>query len=352
MSPRIRFGLGTAVWFLVSWNPLNVNAQIGSRVDFTSLHAKGVNVINMTLDKQGTIEYAGAAISRDGESFRPVENLFTSISYSESQSNVVAVIVGRFGMGKDYLEFETPGTYYLKVGVKYENVENPSVIYDHPVTISPILAADRSFLRRISDSRLLRNLWGRDLYENSPGDYRAWVHSEDGRDVRALTVIAELLEATRDDEPWVAARRQGPPETGTVWPDTLWSLAEEFPESSYAPYAAYYAGCGYLSCLAQTMKHEHGRLLLPEARECTYHGKAEAALTFAIERADVYLKPRATYMKAFLAICAAQWDDGETLLNDAQQQAPGEPTITEWVTQLRRSVARERGKDTSSHGQP
>ncbi len=155
-------------------------------------------------------------------------------------------------------------------------------------------------------------------------------------------VIGELLKATRDHEPWVAARGQGPPATGTIWPDTLLGLAQEFPESSYAPYAAYYAACGYLSCVAQTSKRQHGKMIASVAEESPYYAKAKTALNLCVERADVYLKPRALYMKAFIPLCAARWEQVELALNEAEEQASGEQTIREWVTQLRASAIRER----------
>ena len=83
-------------------------------------------------------------------------------------------------------------------------------------------------------------------------------------------------------------------------------------------------------------------MIAPDARQNPYYEKAEAALSFCVERADVYLKPRALYMKAFLPLCAAQWGQVELTLKEAKEQAPGEETIREWVTQLRASAIRER----------
>ena len=197
---------------------------------------------------------------------------------------------------------------------------------------------------------MIRALFGADFFDRNTGN--AIQHYADP-EVRAVKVIGQLLSATRFDEfgDFVAQRRTA--EAALAWADELWKLAQAVPDSSYAPYAAYYAAGCYagvaVSHAVETVrsarepgKHkdrmaeaEHRASLLAED-ELT--SKAEAAFTFAAERADAYVKPRVLLLAGMLKAFQFQQEEASRLWNEALQAAPGNPVITKPIESMRREL--------------
>jgi len=250
--------------------------------------------------------------------------------------------------------FASPGTYQLRWLIGSVESHSADFIIDQQIRVYAPRQGDLTFLRRVGNPAFLRHLFGDDFFERKGEGKRKELLSPAGADARALFVVAELLEATRARDPGEVVRPRKSIENALKWADALLPLAQEFPESSYAPYAAYYAGCCYFAAggdvLEKTMKErriqdssltpQKLQELAAEPEAASHQSKAEEAFALAINRADAYLKPRAIYMRAGLVGMRGEWDEMERLLDRASAEAPGEGTIQRLVDRARRGLAK------------
>jgi hypothetical protein len=213
--------------------------------------------------------------------------------------------------------------------------------------VKPAVEADSAFMARISNGELLLALFGQNAFSE---DVRERLLLPSAHDFRALTVIGELLKATRGSEFGSGMSAPKSAEEVRRWADTMWALAREIPDSSYSPYAAYYAGCCYAVLgleRAREVERAQREGGVPKGnvtqfqrrsaafREDATSTAAREAFLFANERGDAYLKPRAIYQRAVISLWLDRREEMNNLLDAALTEAPGEQTIREWVITLR-----------------
>jgi hypothetical protein len=296
---------------------------------------------------------------------RPYRNLGTKIVRPDGVE-VIVVAVGRWSPGFAEFAFDEPGTWVAKWSIGFEDRRIPDLELERTIRVGPISPPDREFLSRISDPGLLRQLFGADFFERRTDTVRDRMlsPSASGADFRALCIIAELLKATEYQEPWSTARERGSMESMMVWADVLWKLAQEFPESSYAPYAASYAGCCYLTSAFERFRTERNArgisdrkmtraqfdLLSSSARNAGPFKKAEAALAFAVTHADAYLKPRALFYSTFVHFMRGDADAFASTLDAVSVAAPGDTVLTSWIPEQRKELDRLRQLPSEASG--
>ena len=216
------------------------------------VEAKSLVVVELRFPGWGDVTYTSMTFSEDGERFRGIqrglgcgEQLFTSSAYDDTSTILFVPIMPDMELG---FLFPEPTQCYLRWTVGFS--EAPGVKILQTVTVLPARDADLRFIDRLADSDFQRHLFGNDYFEKRYPDPRelAWALSADRKDHRALAIIAKLLEATRVK--WVGDLFRGPKSASAEeekrlrqWGDALFQLAKDLPESSYAPYAAYYSGC-------------------------------------------------------------------------------------------------------------
>jgi hypothetical protein len=285
--------------------------------------SKGVVVLRATFPSRGEVWRVSLLSSKHGEHFTQAgigaldRRLLWSAIDDGEVTTVFVPALGRYG--EDASFFGGPGLHWLRWTITFRDQSKPRSAEDQgakdiePVEIvqtlevEPMLPQDGRFLARISDVEWLRTFLGAEFHKLVEDEAHKWFLSPDGADHRALIVIGELLKATRYEEPWTVAGKLGSVQRAVERGDALWELARDIPDSSYAPYAAFYAGCCYMAGVGDAIKKEHGTLVTPMAKQVPLFEKAEAALAFAVERGDRYLQPRAIYNQAFLAMVAADW---------------------------------------------
>lgn len=328
----------------------------------SNARAKAFNVLEVSFPTQDEIGKLSFKFSSDGVTFHLGEvglprpwQLFRSVGYAKEQATILVPAVAGFGFGDAAFLFEEPGTYYLQwsVGFKDKNLEDIEI--NQIIEVAPALEADLEFLARLADPNLLRHLFGEDFFDRQTETVREKMLSPSGADYRALKVISQLLKATRAAslENVFLGHKLPKEEDKRRWGDALFQLAKEIPDSSYAPYAAYYAGCCYAVIgqnqiittvrsrrvpgqrkdkLAETkLRFE----LTRKNRDCT---RAYEAFVLAAERADDYLKPRALYQQAMLRGCAGKLEEMELLLSKAEAVVPGKGTIQKMVDKQREQM--------------
>ncbi len=148
----------------------------------------------------------------------------------------------------------------------------------------------------------------------------------------ALGMIAALLEFAQDDP-----GEEGHFKGELTWADAMMDLAREFPKSSYAPYAAFFAGRVYHGHLGKAIDPE---IITPDEKKHPFYKKSDEALRFAVDHGDAFLEPRALCSLAFLRACATLWDDAENLLTQSLRTARGQGVIGRVVGKLRRDIPR------------
>ena len=139
----------------------------------------------------------------------------------------------------------------------------------------------------------------------------------------------------------------------------LLELAKESPDSSYAPYAAYYAGCCFtttsrIAVNAQGQKEAsegrfendttHRRRLYALHKADPRSAKGKEAFLFAAERGDEYLKSRALYQSARLTLSRGELEEADELISRAELAAPGSGTVGDLIQKLRSNFDAKRAE--------
>lgn len=320
----------------------DVQVQVDGRA-----HAKGLILLRATIPVHGELGDLQLRYSRDGDEFEEAGiglprpwRYFSSASSNEEETTVLVPMVARFQIGE--FRFDEPGTYYLRWSVGIKDVKGFN--FDQVLEIQPPHAADLDFIEGLGEPALMRAMFGFDVFERQTGTAVEY-YADPG--VRALEVIGRLLYATRARDPLNVERPKGDAHQTA---DTLLKLAKGIPKSSYAPYAAYYAGCCYAATgLARNIEKIRSARIPGEPKDRVVEANQRAALVrkdpdcakaldafaFAARRADDYLKPLALYQQAFLQVFRGAFDEAERLMTQAEAVVPGTGTIESWIADVR-----------------
>ena len=144
-----------------------------------------------------------------------------------------------------------------------------------------------------------------------------------------------------------STRRKGDPTHGrSEWADPLYDLAFAVPDSSYAPYVAYYAACSYMwQKKAVFVRRTYG-YELPDKRisDLDYYKKARRALEFTAERGDPYIKPFAMCFLAAMKAWAADLTGAHDLIQRVKKEPNTPKQIAELVEQFERYAEKLRSR--------
>ena len=314
--------------------------------------AKGVVLLRATIPSVPCPRYTTLRVSadhrQDEEKASTVTIYGTFVQSGIMDNEACSLLVPAFAGPTDYHEigfaFSQPGVYQVSWQFGSTGVSPVDFSVDQTVHIDPPAVPDLTFLARLADPDLTRAMFGEDFFDRQSDAIREKMLAPEGAERRALKVIAQLLLATRADEPGDVVGPRGSIENGLKWAEALFALAKELPESSYAPYAAYYAGCCYVTALGQENKDKHKEIVSPAGRESAYYRKARDAFSLAVARADAYLKPRALYHEGFLHLCGAEFEQAEKSLEEALQVGGEQGTIQKIVDRLRHDMRVTREK--------
>ncbi len=297
-----------------------------------SVRAKGVVVCEAQFPTCGEVEWFDFEISTDGEVFKDADpNPSRGMPFGEhlvwnsaEAPNTVLIVpvVGKFGMGSERFLFETPGTYYLRWRVSFVDRQRPALRIDQTLEVGPPFAADLEFLKRIGQRDSVAALFGREPPEKA---------TEELLSVVVAGMLLKRAESDPVDDPDACQE--------VTRADLLMDVARQLAESSYAPYAAYYAGAIYRQALEGT----------PQARAISYttrnhelYGKADEALRFAVQSGDLFLKPRALCALAYLRVCTGAWDEADGLLKQAEEVGAGQGPVQGTAAEVRRQLLQAR----------
>lgn len=328
--------LQTMIWII----PMLVHSAVLARGEETDVvseaHAKGIVVLRASFPSRGELHSYGLEISMDGETFvdanvGPTRGLrFGSImvrgSHETDSTILIVPVVGRFDFTPQGFLFGSSGTYRLRWNIAFKDRNLGGLNIEQTVDVEPATETDLELLARMGDRRFLA-----DLGLNPPQDGTL--------DLLALGLIAELLEHAQDD-PGEEGRVEGKPE----WADTFMSLAREYPESSYAPYLAYYAARLYLNDLGRVTGSAG---ISPELKKQPLYRKAIEALQFSIGHGDPFLGPRALCSLAFANMLAGSWKDAEEFLVRADDRAAGQGAVLSIVEDMRGELARAKKRQAA-----
>ena len=214
--------------------------------------------------------------------------------------------------------------------------------------------ADLKFLSRISGPKIMRLLGGEEFFERQARIAIEWGPNPD---VRATAMLGTIMHANTNqitDTPLLGCAPKGDLHKTA---EALFAIATDLPDSSYAPYAAYYAGCCYTrQVLGHVMQTVRGARKPGAGKDRAAEAKAKFALSkndpncakalrafrFAAERGDDYLAPRAYYQQAVLRTWNGAFDDAEALLAKSEQMAHGAGTIKNICDEFRKQMDRFR----------
>jgi hypothetical protein len=322
----------------------------------------GMTVVKATFPTRGEVWSVSLEWSRDGETFRPANvglprawDLFRSVSYLDDQTTVLVPVAGFFATSEQMLFFQESGRYWFRIKVTFRDASKPRtapdqrdpniepVVVERIVDVGPPLEADLDFIAGLAQPELIRAMFGEDFFTRKVPEAREYYADAE---VRAVKVIARFLVATR--EKWVGDVVRTVPPNGDVQKaaHALLALARRFPKSSYAPYAAYYAGCCYAGiAITQAEEAIRERRALGELKDEVELGvfraermqndanraTAHEAFALAGQRADAYLKPRVLYQHGNLHLVLFDFDASRRLLAEGLECVPGVDIVREWT---------------------
>ncbi len=299
-------------------------------------HAKGIVVLRTSFPVRGELHSFGLDIRLDDGSYAPAQtnplrgHRFSKhmVRGAENTGEVVLLVpvVGRFDLAPFGFLFEEQNTYELRWDIRFKAPGAAPLKIDQTVTVGPSSNADLEFLRRIGDRGFQTKFLGRAPPEQASSE------------LLALGLIGELLLGAQG-APVSDDAARGTLSQGSMLAD----LAKEIPESSFAPYAAFYAGRIFHGHLREARQLESPS---PEAQRHSLYRRSEQALRLAVANGDAFLKPRALCSLAVLHVRAASWTDAEDLLAEALRGAPGQGVIETAVSAMRIDLSRLREKTT------
>jgi hypothetical protein len=237
------------------------------------------------------------------------------------------------------------------------------------VRASDARQADLNFLSRLSDPTVVRRLVGDDEFERVTNLQQEGNTDTSPNDYWSLTILREVLEITRTRDVTDLFRTRGSVDTTRSWADALFDLVKAFPDTTYASYAAHYAGCSYAAlCYGRTQEVVRGERIPGQKKERKAEAERVVALTkedqdcsraleafaLAVEAADEYLKPRVLFQQALMLMSRGELDEGKRLLKAAEGLATGDNTILEWTGKIREQLDRQaaiQAKDDKSNGE-
>lgn len=332
---------------ILAWSTIEAPASVIEAEPATG-HAKACNVLKVPIPGDIVPESIKLEVSQDGQEFRSAEvglprgyQLLYVRQSNEEHAALHIVVVGRTqtGLGGFLPEFAGPWQLRWTIGVP-ERADD--LVVEQELNLLTPTAQDSDFLDSISPPDFVRFLMGASFFRNKPDMLRKKMLSEAGTDGRALRVIAELLKATQVHEPLDVGRMRGwSEEEYAPHAAPFLKLARDFPDSTYAPYAAYYAGCLYLALVEMETKREFDQPS-PRVSAGENYKFAEEALRFAADRGDPYLKPRALYMSALLRAYSADWRRVESALNETAKAGAGDRWTERQVADLHEDIAKLR----------
>ncbi|HNO79874.1 MAG TPA: hypothetical protein PKN33_17640 [Phycisphaerae bacterium] len=324
------------------------------------LYAEAFNIVTFKLPDDRPVRHFGVSYSLDCERFTSLNaglprpgNLFSSIAEGADYSWLHLACVGQFRMGISGFLFDEPGKYCFKWEVEYVDAPGHRTTYVQEIEVLASRTEDRRFIERLGSLELLTYLMGDEWIQSLPESISESLMASDGTNGRALIIIAELLEMTRVNEPLKILDSDYDRETAIKWADQLWKIAKDIPDSSYAPYAAYFAGCCYSAISSSDAIAEVRALRVPgESKDKLGEAKQRFQLThddtrfkegleafrFAVDRGDAYLQPLASYQQAFLLAMGGEFKESEEISAEVERSSFASRNVKKWTQDLTKEI--------------
>jgi hypothetical protein len=268
----------------------------------------------------------------------PSGEIVSGLTHSDWSSDALGALAGRSADGSVLIPLVAPQmghsrqfafpeggryTLTLRAAANDRTGANPTSL---SAVVTDARASDVAFLNRIAKDELFAKL------ERA----RGWSNRPEDMPTRALAVVDVLLSATTAPEPL-----QG--EFATIecyqtWTDAMLDLSRDLPDSGYAPYAAFFAGAGYVGLVCELP--EYVGMDVEQRRSQALVARARGALEAAVSGADDYLRPRVVCQQARLSACLGSWDDADRLLDKASSLAGPDVGAHRLIEEMRRYIAR------------
>jgi len=312
--------------------------------------AQSMTVIGASIPGDFPVRSVQVTIAENGEPLCDVganvhrKPLVHFSAASTGRDTVVSVPVPA-SFAKGTFLFPQAGEYRLEWLVATGDARRPSVTLYQKLKISPPNGSDVAFLESLVQPEVVEVLFDSAVQQNLRRD------AHGGKETVAVEVVRQLLEASLAEEIDSVLSTDRSAETAVRWAVALSKLALAFPESSYAPYAAHFAGCCYSATVFRVsveatrgmrdptkkknkLREAENRALLISQDDMT--SRAETAFAFACEHADSYLKPRCLLHFGMLKAVQLQEEESDRMWREAKELGGGDVSIERIATRFRR----------------
>lgn len=244
---------------------------------------------------------------------------YASVDWENGETTVLAPFAVLRSERTYSFVFGAPGRYSL---MWFVHLRDGTVLRTaQEIQVAPVAPADRSLLDEAVE-KLLDAEW-----DNVASD------------MRRAYVIHELLSPTSVAEPFEGRFKSKV--AFDRWVSVWAELATKYPASRYAPYAAYFAGSGRVSYVAET-GGEAAEVSDPTTRNEV--SEAQDNLRFAGDHGDTYLAPRAVIQAARAEVLLGNWDAATSLMANVRQVAPKRGSLVELLDQVENDAERLRDR--------
>ena len=319
----------------------------GSAEIIGDAHARGFLLVKFTLPGNQEVERIELQIKRPGDEYRIARpgihrgRFGIGKTMSEEGQPVTTVwlpVIAEYDLTPRGFLFDRPGIYELRWSLYLDNATT-AVEVEQPIPVASANEQDSRFLRHLGSEQFFRNLHPE--FQFPEPVLQKW--SGNVGDLRALILIQRLVEGIELFDPPVLFRTWKTPEQLLRAAQAFSLLAKEFPESTYAPYAAYYAGCAYSSLTAKKNREEHGNLVSKAAIGSTDYRAAMEMLTLAQDLGGAFIGNRVEYQRTLLLCYANQLDSATMLANGAVAESD-DSVLRVHVSKIRKEISGQKQK--------
>lgn len=311
------------------------------------VHALGVNIVRIRYSGISETRTIDLQVSEDGAHFRAFELLQpdgkpTKIQMHDSHqsSDRLIPVVANFDLVPTGFLFEEPGTHHLRWRVYSPAQSDHALEISQSINVGPVRASDREFLDSVMNVESWARVFGGSALSVMSEEQRQRLLGSAGANERTLLAIRELIQAPSFLEPSEVIRIGGGLEQTLERAEFYSDLAHRLGDSSYAPYAAYYAGTCYLVKIQDENRRAGIGHVSSQSRDTSTYSKATAMLQIAYTNGDRFLKPRAYRTLSFLYALGASWTEAFKAIDDAIQFAGLESIFIEEAQKLRSDITK------------
>jgi hypothetical protein len=259
------------------------------------------------------------------------------VRFEEGMTRITTVLFLTEAPGNERFVFPEAGRYSLQWYVYVEGSDEPQKNVQ-TLEISVPRSTDLDLLRWFSEMPQFSAVVGSEELNVAPEEFRDWLMSPAGSDLRAIGVLGRWFRSFQDVEPFDHVSDRDA--TLKRWSTVLREALRQYPDCCLAPYMQYALGAAQVALVTES------ELRTPAARIAALENPMVVAAAANLDASGQFplLRARAQLQKARLLANLGALDAAERLILDSQQSGGGRSSDESIFRDVRREVASLRSR--------